>query len=187
MQGQTFVSEPKKVWSAYFPPAGICWEPGWTRYRTLPPCHCPVFESCSSIQSCIVDFFFLCPLVFAHVHMLCLSLQPMHCTRLPEVSNESVCARLAPAQLAIRRANASNINKASTQDKFTVTEDELDDSTEDCSSEYGQVCGSVRVYKCARGACDTNNSCAQKRIGPLCGMCSSNYAMVRALTFSIYT
>jgi hypothetical protein len=72
--------------------------------------------------------------------------RPMRCTRLPQVSNGPVCAREVSTQLTDRPLTAS---------------------TEDCSTEEGQSCGSARVYRCPERACSAGNACLQNRTGPL--------------------
>ena len=81
---------------------------------------------------------------------------PMHCMHLPEVSSGLVCARKASGSR--RAAGATGTSTAA-----------LSNAT--------QNSGTARVYRCVLGACDANNTCAQQRIGPMCGRCSPGFAM----------
>jgi len=76
---------------------------------------------------------------------------PMHCTWLAEVSPNLVCAR--PAFNTALQRHTGFANRRAPND----------------STLNG---GIVRVYPCLLGACGSNNSCMQKRTGPLCGYCS---------------
>jgi len=99
--------------------------------------------------------------------------EPMFCTHLPEVSDSLVCARLAPFtsnSSSLRRAKGASKTSGTTDGSVERNESFVDDGT-------AEFVGSARIYPCVLGACDSNNTCNQDRVGPLCGMCSPGYSM----------
>jgi hypothetical protein len=97
--------------------------------------------------------------------------EPMFCTRLPEVSDSLVCARLAPLasdSSSLRRAKGAAQGANKEESSAASNASSVDD---------GAAVGSARIYPCVLGACDSNNTCKQDRVGPLCGLCSPGYSM----------
>jgi hypothetical protein len=97
--------------------------------------------------------------------------EPMFCTRLPEVSDSLVCARLAPLasdSSSLRRAKGAAQGANKEESSAASNASSVDD---------GAAVGSARIYPCVLGACDSNNTCKQDRVGPLCGTCSPGYSM----------
>ena len=100
--------------------------------------------------------------------------EPMFCTRLPEVADSLVCARLAPLA-----SNSSSQRRAKGDSKTSKKEDDSAASNNASSVDDGaaEFMGVARIYPCVLEACDANNTCKQDRVGPLCGMCSPGYSM----------
>ena len=79
----------------------------------------------------------------------------MRCMRLPGGGDELFCAR-ATAQRVTRRQEHAGSDTPTTESNATSR---------------------VWVFRCPVGACGSNNTCLQNRMGPVCGFCMPGFAM----------